>query len=251
MTSLRLHYINEEVNPYGQTAKTEVDIETASVRANVNSLLSAVTDEPSLTPYIALERVRKVLAPYHIFVPAHHFMEGTHGHAVFTINQFGNKFGMTNDGEVVNKDTSEYHVYFEYQMNEGGSFDIFCEIVDDTDLEHILADYDEEYEAEEPEDEDEENEHYYDSDEEEAYRSNKKEHEGVNMTGSINEGSKALVMKYMKKAYKSLADAETIAPDNTIGRSSSTHTYARFDVRKRTKGIALATKKMMAAAKKT
>ena len=93
-----------------------------------------------------MEMVRKVLAPFHIFVPATNFLDGDSGHEVFEINQFGDKMGMSNNGEVVVKTGSNFFVYFEYAMNDTGSFDIFCEIVNEDELDEIMADIEAEME---------------------------------------------------------------------------------------------------------
>jgi hypothetical protein len=54
--------------------------------------------------------------------------------------------GMTNDGTVVVKNYDPYYIYFEYQMNDRGSFDIFCEIVEESELQEILDDIESEME---------------------------------------------------------------------------------------------------------
>jgi hypothetical protein len=93
-----------------------------------------------------MEMVRKVLAPFSIFPPSMNFLDGDSGHEVFEISQFGDKMGMTNDGTVVVKNADPYFVYFEYAMNDKGSFDIFCEIVTEDELSEIMADIEDEME---------------------------------------------------------------------------------------------------------
>lgn len=139
-------YITEEMMPYAQTEKGFVGIDNGPVRDNINIHLTSVTAKPYATPYHALEIVRKVLAPFNIFIPHTNFLDGDAGHEVFNTNQFGDKYGQTNAGDVVLKTTDPYHVYFEYQMNDKGSFDIFCEIVNDDELEEILNDIEAELE---------------------------------------------------------------------------------------------------------
>lgn len=145
-------YITEEITPQALTDKEFVGVESESVRDNINSLLSGVTTKPVVTPYISLERIRKALAYYHIFIPAHQFMDGNSGNVIFNINQFGQKYGQTNSGEFVTKNDSPYSLYFEYQMNDSGLFDVFAEIVDDDDLEELINDYESESEDAEGDD---------------------------------------------------------------------------------------------------
>lgn len=174
-------YLSEETMPQALADKEFVGVESEAVRDNINNLIKGVTAKPFVTPYIALERVRKVLAYFHISLPAHNFMQGDYGYNIFNINQFGSKFGQTNDGDVVVKEDSPYSVYFEYQAGDDGLFDIFCELVTDDELEEILADYDAESE------DNEENEEEYGTNAQQNYEINKDEHEGLKEE-TINEG---------------------------------------------------------------
>lgn len=137
-------YINEEMMPFAQTEKGFVGVDNGPVRDNINLILANVTACSYSTPYHALEVVRKALVPFHIGLPATNFLDGDSGHEVFNINQFGEKVGMTNSGDVVTKDSSPYYLYFEYSMNSRGAFDIFSEIVNSDELEEILADIEDE-----------------------------------------------------------------------------------------------------------
>ena len=136
-----MRHLKEEVNPTSFTDRGVLDISNSAVRDNINTLLAGSTKSCKLTPYIALEKARKVLAYFHIHLPATPFMEGDHGVQVFNINQFGHLYGMKDNGEVVTKDenTNPYYVYFEYRQNDRGMFDIFCEIVTEEEM-HSLTD---------------------------------------------------------------------------------------------------------------
>jgi hypothetical protein len=148
-------FLSEEMMPFAQTEKGFVGVDNGPVRDNINIHLASVTARPHATPYHAMEMVRKVLAPFSIFPPQTNFLDGDSGHEVFPISQFGNKMGMTNDGTVVVKNYDPYYIYFEYQMNDRGSFDIFCEIVEESELQEILDDMESEMEDGETSDGDE------------------------------------------------------------------------------------------------
>ena len=122
-----------------------------SVRNKINAQLEYITARDFLTPYVGLEAVRKILAYSNIFVPNTVFLEKTSGYDIFDADQFGEKMGMTNDGEVVTAPSSPFKVYFEWKLNDGGEYDIFCSIVTDDELEELLADTEEEDEDEEEE----------------------------------------------------------------------------------------------------
>lgn len=132
----------------------KIDIKDDQVLTALNNGLAEATAMSSLTPYIAWERVRKVLAHYHIHIPRA-YLEGSDGNEVVPVSQFGLKFGETNDGDIVVNDEMPYFLYFEWEMNDKGTYTIFAEIVNEEDLDEILDDYDDEDDFEE-EDEDEE-----------------------------------------------------------------------------------------------
>lgn len=135
------NFLNEDSTmKYLQTKGGIVDVDSEPVRDNINMLLSNVTSVTYLTPYHALEMVRKALAGFHISLPATNFLEGDSGYESWTISQFGDKLGMTDDGQVKVKSDSEYHIYFEYQLSSLGKFVIFCELVNDTELGELLND---------------------------------------------------------------------------------------------------------------
>lgn len=122
-----------------------VDIKNPATLDAMNSSVADVTASPSLTAYIAWERVAKVLATYHIPLPKV-FLEGSHGNQVIPVSQFGKKFGMTDQGEVKVNDESGMFLYFEWQMTDMGDYDVFAEVVSEDDLREILDDYDSEEE---------------------------------------------------------------------------------------------------------
>jgi len=151
-------YMSEETNPFA-LSNGFVGVNDEKVRDNINALLSGITMKPFLTPHIALERVSKVLANYHIYLPKQTFEDIDDDYVVYEVNQFGEKSGMTNDGEVVTKMSDPYYIYFEYKLNESGSYDVFCEIVDSDELEELTNEADDEEEDEEDAEELDENYH--------------------------------------------------------------------------------------------
>lgn len=126
-------------------ADGKIDIEDPQVLVALNVGIAEATMSSSITPYVAWARVQKVLALYHVFIP-NTFLEGADGHEVTPINQFGKRFGQTNDGDTVVRDESDLYLYFEWSMTEGGLFKIFAEVVNGEDLDEILTDYDAEVE---------------------------------------------------------------------------------------------------------
>jgi hypothetical protein len=125
-----------DITPYVERGLVGVNVD--AVRDNINTFLNGVLGKCFITPYIALERVRKVLANFHIFLPRTTFLEGDRGVEVFDIKQFGEAMGMRNDGTVVTKMSDPYSLYFEYKMNDKGMFDVFAEIVTKDELDELM-----------------------------------------------------------------------------------------------------------------
>lgn len=157
-------FMNEETMPFANVKSGEIGLDNVAVKDQINQLLTGITSGKFVTPYIALERVNKTLANFHIFLPTQNFLEGDSGMAYWPIHQFGIKAGMNSisqyvtNGEVgkdythgphiegeandlVSKPESfDYFLYFEYRMSDCGMFKIFCEVVDQYDLDEILDD---------------------------------------------------------------------------------------------------------------
>jgi len=131
--------LNESgIEPLAYVKRGDVDIEHNPVRDMINIYLTQSMAMNHLTPYHAMERIRKILATFHITIPAP-YLEGNHGFQVFPVRQFGNVIGMTNDGEVKTKITSPYSVFFHYRVGPFGSFRCSCKIMDTTELADALA----------------------------------------------------------------------------------------------------------------
>jgi hypothetical protein len=130
--------LREEVDIAPYVDRGVIDVHDPAVRDNINTLLNGALGQCFITPYIALEKVRKVLAYYHIFLPKTTFLEGDHGVEVFDINQFGDVKGMRDNGDVVTRMDTSLNLYFEYKMNDKGLFDIFCEIVTNEELDDLV-----------------------------------------------------------------------------------------------------------------
>lgn len=136
---ITLKKLKEEVDLAQNVRNGDISVDKNPVRENINNLLTNALSSSFVTPYVGLEKVSKVLANFHMHLPKVPFLEGNHGVQVFDLNQFGEMMGMKNDGTVVTKVETPYHVYFEYQMNDKGRYDIFCEVVDDEELDELLG----------------------------------------------------------------------------------------------------------------
>ena len=141
-------YLDEETMPYAVTAKGSINIEDPSVRDGLNSILTSTTSDKFVTPYIAFEKVQKALANFLIFPKRPTFLEGDSGLYTNPIRQFGDKMGQMENGDFVEDNSEDLHLYFEYAQDDDGMFKVFCEIVDEDELDDLLADVEDEIDSE-------------------------------------------------------------------------------------------------------
>ena len=128
--------VSEETMPH-QTARGTRDLDDDATIDNINVVLNGITSLRFPNPYIALEKVKKALANWHIFLSRTPYMEHDHGVEVWPINQFGGKAGMTDAGEFKVGDPSGYYLFFENGLDDNGTFLTYCEVVNQDDLEQL------------------------------------------------------------------------------------------------------------------
>lgn len=132
MKTFREH-IKEEVK-IGALASGGIDIEREAIRDEINGILSAIAVRPCVTPYGSLNKIRKALAYFSIFLPKRVYLEGRHGVEVWEINQFGDKMGFTDSGEWIHHVPAKYYLFFHYHRI-GSMYYLEAKIVDDKELE--------------------------------------------------------------------------------------------------------------------
>ena len=125
-------YISEEVtiNALGNGG---IDIERDAVRDEINGILASISMHSCVTPYNTLTKVRKALSYFSIFLPKRVYMEGKHGIEVWQISQFGDKMGMTDQGEFIKSTPGKYYLFFHYHLI-GSMYSVRAKIVDEVGL---------------------------------------------------------------------------------------------------------------------
>jgi hypothetical protein len=130
-------FISEEVLPTANVENGNFDLENDSVRAEVNAILAGICSHSHVTPYITLRKVSKALAYFSIILPKRTFLEGDKGVEVYEIKQFGEKVGMTDQGEFVREVPVQYHLFFQY-VQVMGRFMVTAKVVDKAELDKML-----------------------------------------------------------------------------------------------------------------
>lgn len=191
--------VEEDFDPAINVEGGSIDIKDEAVVDSINNKLSALTTKSCITPYIKLQKIRELLAYYKIFIPQTVFLEGDDGHEVFQVSQFGEKYGMNNQGEVVKNNSDDLYLYFEWVTNDNGMVDVFAEIVDKEDLNELVADFKADYEDDEGEEDADGAESTFDT-----YKAGNMNEEFE----QIDEISKKLMVNYMTKAQKDVKGLE-------------------------------------------
>ena len=144
------NYISEEVLPTVNVQDGNIDVENDAVRGQINATLAAVTAQPAVTPYVLLRKVSKALSYFHIVLPKRTFLEGTKGIEVYEVMQFGDRMGMTDQGEFVRSVPAKFYLFFQYGVahpfnvtytkpNIDGMFRGMAKIVDKDELDRLLV----------------------------------------------------------------------------------------------------------------
>lgn len=189
----------------------------------LNALIARATSSSFTTPYVALERIQKILAQHFIFLPKHALNDGDQGNLIFHLDQFGAKLGQTDHGEFKLTPDSGMYFYFEYSLNENGFYEVFSEIVDEEDLEEILQDYDgDDAEA------DLEEVPTTTSDLEYSYNTNQEEHSGMTFAEAC-ETTKKVVSALLNEATYKGKTVKLNKPFRTPGEKKKSAVYVDPD----------------------
>lgn len=141
--------VNEDYQASIATGTVNVNDPTTVV--NINSLLLGALKQEFITPYIALEKVRKVLAMFAIHIEGtSDIFNAEEGDKTFAVMQFGKIVDMTPNAQAV--EPPDAFIYFAWELNDNGAYDIWCQLVDSEELDELLSDEDlddEEIEADE------------------------------------------------------------------------------------------------------
>lgn len=143
-------FISEEVIPTAHVEDGSIDLEKPAVRGQINNTLSAVTAAPCVSPYVALHRIMKALGYFSIVLPKKIYMEGNKGVEVYELNQFGDKMGMTDQGEFVHHVPAKFYMFLQYRTiepmgvtyavpNVGGMYKVTAKVVDKAELDQLLS----------------------------------------------------------------------------------------------------------------
>lgn len=116
-------------------AQLQVDADFEDKIKLVNYQLGQVTGTAYLTPYIALQRVAKVLAQHNMIVPKAPFLDPDFGDIDIEINTFPNDVtGLDGTGEFT-KPTDvvpAYTLKFSWGQNEKGEIEAVAEVVENS-----------------------------------------------------------------------------------------------------------------------
>jgi hypothetical protein len=147
-------YLKEDVVPTAVVKDGSIDLEREVVRAQINSSLASVLADPSVTPYNALMRASKVLSYFSIILPKRVYLDGEKGIEAIELRQFGDRMGMTDQGEFVKEVPGKFYLFIQYWRTHpnfvpyaatanfisstGGMFKVAAKVVDKVELDRLI-----------------------------------------------------------------------------------------------------------------
>lgn len=147
-------YLKEDVVPTAVVKDGSIDLEREVVRAQINSSLASVLADPSVTPYNALVRASKVLSYFSIILPKRVYLDGEKGIEAIELRQFGDRMGMTDQGEFIKEVPGKFYLFIQYWRTHpnvvpyaatanfiastGGMFKVAAKVVDKTELDRLI-----------------------------------------------------------------------------------------------------------------
>jgi hypothetical protein len=147
-------YLKEDVVPTAIVQDGSIDLEREVVRAQINSSLASVLADPSVTPYNALMRASKVLSYFSIILPKRVYLDGEKGIEAIELRQFGDRMGMTDQGEFVKEVPGKFYLFIQYWRTHpnvvpyaatanfiastGGMFKVAAKVVDKVELDRLI-----------------------------------------------------------------------------------------------------------------
>lgn len=138
-------YISEDITKMViQTGVDSKGLDNQLTVQMLNSQLAKTTSHSFITPYIALGAISRVLAYANIILPQYVFLDKEEGEVVFDATHFGKVAGINLDGTKADSEEPMHFVYFSYEMNDDGYYDVFAALVTSTELEDIMTTEEEE-----------------------------------------------------------------------------------------------------------
>lgn len=105
----------------------------------INAQLARTTCDTFITPYVGLGAIARVLAYANIILPQYTFLDNDEGEVVFDATQIGKLGGINMDGSPADVEPANHFVYFSYEMDDNGFYDVFAAVVNTSELEELMT----------------------------------------------------------------------------------------------------------------
>lgn len=114
------------------------DLSEPRVLDELNRYLAQVTGSGFVNPYMALEQISQTLSTYGITIPQVQYLPEPAGEKIFKVQQFGEHHGYSSDF-ASRMDDDPLHVYFSYQIDKKGIYEVFCVVVNKDGVNTIMG----------------------------------------------------------------------------------------------------------------
>jgi len=133
LTEVDANVVNgQAIDAHEPTTEASISISNPKVRAEVNARLIIELNSVILSPQEGVQKTRKILHTFGLDLPALYEPDLDGDEIVFTLTQFDSP------------DTESFYLYLIYYLTDDGYYDFYTELVDESGLEEIMSDEEEE-----------------------------------------------------------------------------------------------------------
>jgi hypothetical protein len=133
-----LEFLSEDINlAIHHSAPGGLKLSEPNTLSKINTDLHRLSSFEYETPYIPLERVRKVLANFGLAIPGVSDLSLDGGEDYFPLTQYGEVSGVSDMADPIEKEPYHY-LYFGWMLSDTtGGYEIHTEIITEDELEEL------------------------------------------------------------------------------------------------------------------
>lgn len=133
LTEIEANVVNgQAINAHEPTTEASISVSNPKVRDEINARLIIELNSAILSPQEGVQKTRKILHTFGLDLPAWYEPDLDGDEIVFPLTQFNSP------------DIESFYLYLIYYLTDDGYYDFYTELVDESGLEEIMSDEEEE-----------------------------------------------------------------------------------------------------------